>query len=93
MLLLIKCFFTMSQGWPRKSVECALGNEHPINPEPAFSFLLNHLGPAAVCAYGLSKCHWYRGRFANYVPPVLELLGLVELEHNARNNRVRAIRK
>lgn len=32
----------------------------------------------------------YRGRFANYVPPVLELLGLVELEHNTRNNRVRA---
>lgn len=39
--------------------------------------------------YGLRK--GYRGRFANYVPPVLELLGLVELEHNARNNRVRAL--
>jgi hypothetical protein len=39
--------------------------------------------------YGLRK--GYRGRFANYVPPVLELLGLVELEHNPRNNRVRAI--
>mgnify|MGYP003519329805 CR=1 FL=1 len=38
--------------------------------------------------YGLRK--GYRGRFANYVPPVLELLGLVDLEHNARNNRVRA---
>lgn len=41
--------------------------------------------------YGLRK--GYRGRFANYVPPVLELLGLAELEHNARNNRVRAIRE
>lgn len=39
--------------------------------------------------YGLRK--GYRGRFANYVPPVLELLGLAELEHNARNNRVRAL--
>jgi len=39
--------------------------------------------------YGLRK--GYRGRFANYVPPVLELLGLVELEHNARNNRVRGL--
>ncbi|WP_421856099.1 DUF6855 family protein [Oricola sp.] len=39
--------------------------------------------------YGLRK--GYRGRFGNYVPPVLELLGLVELEHNARNNRVRAM--
>ncbi len=38
--------------------------------------------------YGLRK--GYRGRFANYVTPVLELLGWVELEHNARNNRVRA---
>lgn len=41
--------------------------------------------------YGLRK--GYRGRFANYVPPVLELLGMVELEHGARNNRVRAIQK
>jgi hypothetical protein len=41
--------------------------------------------------YGLRK--GYRGRFANYVPPVLELLGLVELEHDARNNRVRALKK
>ena len=41
--------------------------------------------------YGLRK--GYRGRFANYVPPVLELLGLVELEHNPRNNRVRAMAK
>ena len=38
--------------------------------------------------YGLRK--GYRGRFANYVTPVMELLGQVELEHNARNNRVRA---
>jgi hypothetical protein len=39
--------------------------------------------------YGFRK--GYRGRFANYVPPVLEQLGLVELEHNPRNNRVRAL--
>jgi hypothetical protein len=38
--------------------------------------------------YGLRK--GYRGRFANYVTPVLEALGLVELEHEPRNNRVRA---
>lgn len=38
--------------------------------------------------YGLRK--GYRGRFANYVPPVLEHLGLAEVEHNARNNRMRA---
>ncbi|QYZ68627.1 DUF6855 family protein [Neotabrizicola shimadae] len=39
--------------------------------------------------YGLRK--GYRGRFANYVTPVMELLGLVELEHGPRNNRVRAL--
>src|ERR1039458_1650791 len=39
--------------------------------------------------YGLKK--GLRGRFANYVPPVLELLGLAEVEHNARNNRMRAL--
>lgn len=39
--------------------------------------------------YGLRK--GYRGRFGNYVSPVLELLGLAELEHNPRNNRIRAI--
>lgn len=39
--------------------------------------------------YGLRN--GYRGRFAMYVPPLLEHLGLVELEHNPRNNRVRAL--
>ena len=39
--------------------------------------------------YGLKK--GLRGRFANYVPPVLEALGLAEVEHNARGNRMRAL--
>jgi hypothetical protein len=39
--------------------------------------------------YGLKK--GLRGRFANYVPPILERLGLAEVEHNARNNRMRAV--
>jgi hypothetical protein len=38
--------------------------------------------------YGLKK--GYRGRFAMYMPPLLEALGLVELEHNAKGNRMRA---
>jgi hypothetical protein len=38
--------------------------------------------------YGLKK--GLRGRFGMYVPPVLEALGLAELEHNAKNNRMRA---
>ena len=39
--------------------------------------------------YGLKK--GLRGRFGNYVPPVLEVLGMAEVEHNARNNRMRAL--
>ena len=38
--------------------------------------------------YGTKK--GYRGRFGMYVPPLLEHLGLAELEHNPRNNRMRA---
>ena len=38
--------------------------------------------------YGLKK--GLRGRFGNYVPPVLEVLEFAEVEHNAKNNRMRA---
>jgi hypothetical protein len=38
--------------------------------------------------YGLKK--GLRGRFGMYMPPLLEALGLAEVEHNPRNNRMRA---
>lgn len=38
--------------------------------------------------YGLRN--GYRGRFGMYLPPLLEELGLAELTHDARNNRMRA---
>ncbi len=38
--------------------------------------------------YGLKK--GLRGRFGMYVPPVLEVLGLAEVEHLPKNNRMRA---
>ncbi len=38
--------------------------------------------------YGLKK--GLRGRFAMYVPPLMEVLGRAEVEHNPRNNRMRA---
>ncbi len=38
--------------------------------------------------YGIRK--GYRGRFGMYLPPLLEALGLAEVEHNPRNNRMRA---
>jgi hypothetical protein len=39
--------------------------------------------------YGLKK--GLRGRFGMYVPPVMEALGLAEVEHNPKNNRMRAL--
>ena len=39
--------------------------------------------------YGLRK--GYRGRFGMYLPPLLEALGLAEVTHEAKNNRMRAI--
>jgi hypothetical protein len=57
--------------------------------------------PDTVEAWGRASDNpvggWYgrkaglRGRFGTYVPPVLEALGLAEVEHNARNNRMRAL--
>jgi len=57
--------------------------------------------PGTVEAWGRSEENpvggWYglrkglRGRFGMYMPPLLEALGLAELEHNARNNRMRAL--
>jgi len=38
--------------------------------------------------YGLRK--GYRGRFGMYLPPLLEALGMAELTHDAKNNRMRA---
>jgi hypothetical protein len=40
--------------------------------------------------YGLKR--GFRGRFGMYLPPLLERLGLAEVEHNPRNNRMRAAR-
>ncbi|MEQ9100942.1 MAG: hypothetical protein RIF36_24735 [Imperialibacter sp.] len=39
--------------------------------------------------YGLKK--GLRGRFGMYLPPLMEALGLAEVEHNPRNNRMRAV--
>jgi hypothetical protein len=39
--------------------------------------------------YGLKK--GFRSRFGKYIPPLMEALGLAELEHNSKNNRMKAI--
>jgi len=38
--------------------------------------------------YGIKK--GLRGRFGVYIPPLMEALGLCDLEHNPKNNRMRA---
>lgn len=38
--------------------------------------------------YGLKK--GFRGRFGMYIPPLMEALGLAEVTHNPKGNRMRA---
>jgi len=57
--------------------------------------------PGTVEAWGRSEDNpvggWYglkkglRGRFGMYIPPLMEELGRAEVEHNPRNNRMRAL--
>lgn len=68
----------------------ALGNADegkPVQPGTVEAWARDPANPVGGY-YGLRK--GYRGRFANHVAPVLERLGLAELEHNPRNNRIRA---
>lgn len=39
--------------------------------------------------YGLKKN--FRGRFGMYIPPLMEELGLAELTHEKRNNKIKAL--
>ena len=39
--------------------------------------------------YGLKK--GFRGRFGMYIPPLMEALGLAELTHEARGNKMKAL--
>jgi hypothetical protein len=59
-----------------------------VKPDTVEAWGRSHENPVGGW-YGLRK--GYRGRFANYIPPLMEHLGLAELEHNKRNNRMRAI--
>ena len=69
----------------------ALGNADEAKPAPDGS--VEAWGRSATNPvggwYGLKK--GLRGRFGSYVPPVLEALGLAEVEHNLRNNGMRSI--
>ncbi len=65
----------------------AADEQKPAKPDTVEAWARDESNPVGGW-YGLRK--GYRGRFGMYLPPLLEHLGLVELEHNPRNNRVRA---
>lgn len=60
--------------------------------KPAAAGTVEHWGRSADNPvrgwYGIKK--GLRGRFGMYVPPVLEVLGLADVEHHPKNNRMRA---
>ena len=68
-----------------------LGSADEQKPAPAGT--VEEWGRAATNPaggwYGLKK--GLRGRFGMYLPPLLEALGLAEVEHNPRSNRMRAL--
>lgn len=69
----------------------ALGNadEQKPAPEGSVEAWARSEGNPVGGWYGLKK--GLRGRFGNYVPPVMERLGLAEVEHKPRGNRMRAV--
>jgi hypothetical protein len=67
----------------------AADEKKPAKPGTVEAFGRDETNPVGGW-YGLRA--GYRGRFGMYLPPLLERLGLAELTHEPRNNRVRGIR-
>ena len=89
----LECLDDLAAMLKKKGEWMPLGNADegkPVQPNTVEAWARDPKNPAGGY-YGLRK--GYRGRFANYVTPVLELLGRVELEHLPRNNRVRFLAK
>jgi hypothetical protein len=87
----LRCIADLHDMLTRHGGWMALGNADEQKPAPEGSveaWARSTENPVGGW-YGLKK--GLRGRFGNYVPPVLEALGLAEVEHNARNNRMRAL--
>ncbi len=87
----LRCIADLHEMLTRHGDWMALGNADEQKPAPDGSVEAWGRSPGNPVGgwYGLKK--GLRGRFGNYVPPVLEALGLAEVEHNARNNRMRAL--
>jgi hypothetical protein len=87
----LRCITDLHEMLKRHGDWMALGNADEQKPAPEGSVEAWARSPENPVGgwYGLKK--GLRGRFGNYVPPVLEALGLAEVEHNPRNNRMRAL--
>ena len=87
----LRCIADLHEMLTRHGDWMALGNADEQKPAPEGSVEAWGRSPGNPVGgwFGLKK--GLRGRFGNYVPPVLEALGLAEVEHNARNNRMRAL--
>jgi hypothetical protein len=87
----LRCIEDLHEMLKRHGDWMALGNADEQKPAPEGSVEAWARSPENPVGgwYGVKK--GLRGRFGNYVPPVLEALGLAEVEHNARNNRMRAL--
>lgn len=86
----LRCIDDLHQMLVDRAEWMLLGNadeQKPAKPDTVEEWGRSDTNPVGGW-YGLKK--GLRGRFGNYVPPVLEVLGLAEVEHNARNNRMRA---
>ena len=89
----LRCVEDLHEMLTRHGDWMALGNADEQKPAPEGSVEAWARSPENPVGgwYGLKK--GLRGRFGMYVPPVLEALGLAEVEHNAKNNRMRAVAK
>ena len=87
----LRCIADLHEMLTRHGDWMAVGNADEQKPAPEGSVEAWGRSPGNPVGgwFGLKK--GLRGRFGNYVPPVLEALGLAEVEHNARNNRMRAL--
>ena len=64
------------------------GEEEIPNPGTVEEWARSNNNPVGGF-YGLTQGR--RGRFASYIPSILEYLGFVEIEHKPKNNQMRAI--
>jgi hypothetical protein len=68
-----------------------LGSADEQKPAPAGSVEAWGRAPPNPAPGGAGGEKGLRGRFGMYVPPLLEALGLAEVEHNPKNSRMRAL--